>query len=31
VIFSEIFPNTGVGYAIMNRLQKAAGYKLIIE
>ncbi|WHY77465.1 L-threonylcarbamoyladenylate synthase [Neobacillus sp. WH10] len=31
VIFSEIFPNTGVGYAIMNRLQKAAGNKLIIE
>ncbi|MEH7352184.1 L-threonylcarbamoyladenylate synthase [Neobacillus drentensis] len=31
VIFSEMFPNTGVGYAIMNRLQKAAGNKLIIE
>jgi len=31
IIFSEMFPNTGVGYAIMNRLQKAAGNKLIIE
>ncbi|MFJ7726007.1 L-threonylcarbamoyladenylate synthase [Neobacillus sp. NPDC097160] len=31
IIFSEIFPNTGVGHAIMNRLQKAAGNKLIIE
>lgn len=31
VIFSEIFPNAGVGHAIMNRLQKAAGNKLIIE
>ncbi|SDN02024.1 L-threonylcarbamoyladenylate synthase [Bacillus sp. OK048] len=31
VIFSEIFPSTGVGHAIMNRLQKAAGNKMIIE
>lgn len=31
VIFSEMFPNTGVGNAIMNRLQKAAGNKLISE
>jgi len=31
VIYSEVFPNTGVGHAIMNRLQKAAGNKLISE
>jgi L-threonylcarbamoyladenylate synthase len=31
VIFSEMFPNTGVGHAIMNRLQKAAGNKIINE
>lgn len=31
IIYSEMFPNTGVGYAIMNRLQKAAGNKLITE
>jgi L-threonylcarbamoyladenylate synthase len=31
VIFSETFPNTGVGHAIMNRLQKAAGNKIINE
>jgi L-threonylcarbamoyladenylate synthase len=31
VIYSEVFPNTGVGYAIMNRLQKAAGNRLITE
>ncbi|WP_026568207.1 L-threonylcarbamoyladenylate synthase [Bacillus sp. UNC41MFS5] len=31
VIYSEVFPNTGVGHAIMNRLQKAAGNKLITE
>lgn len=31
VIFSEVFPNEGVGNAIMNRLQKAAGNKLIAE
>jgi L-threonylcarbamoyladenylate synthase len=31
VIFSEMFPNTGVGHAVMNRLQKAAGNKIINE
>ncbi|NHC38522.1 threonylcarbamoyl-AMP synthase [Bacillus sp. MM2020_1] len=31
IIFSEVFPNEGVGNAIMNRLQKAAGNKLIAE
>ncbi|WML46252.1 L-threonylcarbamoyladenylate synthase [Neobacillus sp. PS3-40] len=31
VIYSEIFPNDGVGQAIMNRLQKAAGNKVISE
>lgn len=31
IIFSEMFPTTGVGHAIMNRLQKAAGNKIIIE
>jgi L-threonylcarbamoyladenylate synthase len=31
IIFSEMFPNTGVGHAIMNRLQKAAGNKMIKE
>ncbi|MBM7652706.1 L-threonylcarbamoyladenylate synthase [Neobacillus cucumis] len=31
IIFSEIFPNEGVGHAIMNRLEKAAGHKLISE
>jgi L-threonylcarbamoyladenylate synthase len=31
IIYSEVFPDTGVGYAIMNRLQKAAGNKLIKE
>jgi L-threonylcarbamoyladenylate synthase len=31
VIYSEIFPSTGVGHAVMNRLQKAAGNKLITE
>ena len=29
VIYSEMFPNTGVGNAIMNRLLKAAGQKVI--
>ncbi|WP_338471049.1 L-threonylcarbamoyladenylate synthase [Niallia sp. XMNu-256] len=29
IIYSEIFPNTGVGNAIMNRLLKAAGHKMI--
>jgi L-threonylcarbamoyladenylate synthase len=31
VIFSEMFPISGVGQAIMNRLQKAAGNKVIAE
>jgi L-threonylcarbamoyladenylate synthase len=31
IIYSEIFPNEGVGHAIMNRLEKAAGHKLITE
>jgi L-threonylcarbamoyladenylate synthase len=31
IIYSEVFPDTGVGNAIMNRLQKAAGQKLIKE
>ena len=31
IIYSEVFSSKGVGHAIMNRLQKAAGYKLIIE
>ena len=31
IIFSEMFTNTGVGHAIMNRLQKAAGNKIINE
>jgi L-threonylcarbamoyladenylate synthase len=31
IIFSEIFPVAGVGHAIMNRLQKAAGNKMITE
>jgi L-threonylcarbamoyladenylate synthase len=31
IIFSEMFPTTGVGHAIMNRLQKAAGNKVINE
>jgi L-threonylcarbamoyladenylate synthase len=31
IIFSEMFSNTGVGHAIMNRLSKAAGNKLIQE
>ncbi|MEW8986152.1 MAG: L-threonylcarbamoyladenylate synthase, partial [Bacillus sp. (in: firmicutes)] len=29
IIFSEIFPSTGVGEAIMNRLMKAAGNQII--
>ncbi|MDQ0154319.1 L-threonylcarbamoyladenylate synthase [Robertmurraya andreesenii] len=29
IIFSEMFPNEGVGQAIMNRLLKAAGHKVI--
>jgi L-threonylcarbamoyladenylate synthase len=31
VIFSEMFPEHGVGQAIMNRLRKAAGNKVIAE
>ena len=31
IIYSEVFPDSGVGNAIMNRLQKAAGQKLIRE
>jgi L-threonylcarbamoyladenylate synthase len=31
IIYSEMFPNTGVGHAIMNRLEKAAGNKIINE
>ncbi len=31
IIFSEMFPTAGVGHAIMNRLQKAAGNKMIEE
>ncbi|NRD77196.1 threonylcarbamoyl-AMP synthase [Bacillus sp. BRMEA1] len=31
VIFSEVFPSSGVGQAIMNRLLKAAGNKIIVE
>ena len=29
IIYSEEFPNKGVGRAIMNRLLKSAGYKVI--
>lgn len=31
VIFSESFPNEGIGQAIMNRLTKAAGHRIITE
>ncbi|PGE35262.1 L-threonylcarbamoyladenylate synthase [Bacillus wiedmannii] len=31
VIFSESFPNEGIGNAIMNRLTKAAGHQVITE
>ncbi|HZG73741.1 MAG TPA: L-threonylcarbamoyladenylate synthase [Chondromyces sp.] len=31
IIFSEVFPYEGVGLAIMNRLEKAAGHKWIRE
>ncbi len=31
IILSEMFPGTGVGHAIMNRLQKAAGNKVMAE
>ena len=29
IVYSEEFPNIGVGQAIMNRLLKSAGYKII--
>ena len=29
IIYTEAFPNDGVGRAIMNRLMKSAGYKFI--
>lgn len=29
IVYSEEFPNIGIGKAIMNRLQKSAGYKII--
>ena len=29
VIYSEAFPGTGIGQAVMNRLLKAAGHKVI--
>ncbi|MBU8905872.1 threonylcarbamoyl-AMP synthase [Desertibacillus haloalkaliphilus] len=31
VIYSEVFPNEGVGVAIMNRLEKAAGGRMVSE
>lgn len=31
IIFSESFPNSGIGSAIMNRLTKAAGHHVIFE
>jgi L-threonylcarbamoyladenylate synthase len=31
IILSEMFPNEGVGQAIMNRLDKAAGHRVIVE
>jgi L-threonylcarbamoyladenylate synthase len=31
IIFAEMFPEEGVGLAIMNRLQKAAGHRVIKE
>lgn len=31
IIFSEMFPYEGVGQAIMNRLEKAAGHQVIVE
>jgi L-threonylcarbamoyladenylate synthase len=31
IIFSEQFPEQGVGQAIMNRLNKAAGHRIIRE
>ncbi|GAJ38415.1 hypothetical protein GCA01S_004_00150 [Parageobacillus caldoxylosilyticus NBRC 107762] len=31
IIYSESFPTEGIGTAIMNRLQKAAGHQVIVE
>ncbi|WP_163099544.1 L-threonylcarbamoyladenylate synthase [Peribacillus alkalitolerans] len=31
VIFGEVFPEEGIGQAIMNRLMKAAGHRIIVE
>jgi L-threonylcarbamoyladenylate synthase len=31
VIFGEVFPEKGIGQAIMNRLMKAAGHRVIEE
>lgn len=31
IIYSEMFPNDGVGQAIMNRLEKAAGHQILVE
>jgi L-threonylcarbamoyladenylate synthase len=31
VIFSEMFPDHGIGAAVMNRLEKAAGHQIIKE
>jgi L-threonylcarbamoyladenylate synthase len=31
IIFSEMFPNEGVGQAVMNRLEKAAGHRVLVE
>jgi len=31
IIYSESFPTEGIGEAVMNRLQKAAGYQTVVE
>ncbi|MFE4239459.1 L-threonylcarbamoyladenylate synthase [Peribacillus butanolivorans] len=31
IIFSEMFPESGIGVAVMNRLEKAAGHQIIEE
>lgn len=31
IIFSEMFPECGIGAAVMNRLEKAAGHQIIEE
>ncbi|HEY9576468.1 MAG TPA: Sua5 family C-terminal domain-containing protein, partial [Pseudobacillus sp.] len=31
IIYSETFPTTGVGLAIMNRLEKAAAHRWVYE